>query len=549
VRHLVAAILMLTLLPAAALGQTKETPLAGGRTAVSVQGQRYGTLGDSHAMTMRVREIFQRIVRAAGRRPGVAFEVRVFDTPRVIAEAFPGGLVVVSTGLVDLAGADDSALAFVLAHEIAHLLRDHHAILDSLGVLGATVSADPTAVNEHVARAYQVIELDADRLGVLFAALAGYSTAAAIPTVVALTERSGPDLFHPNPKERASAIREKLAEIGAHIELFHAGLCLLNVGRSLEAARVLEHFLTLFPSREVLSLVGVAYHREALRYATLPAFRHVLVVDAATRAPVARGGPSPSFRALLDRAVHYYTLAVDADPQYGPALNNLGAVYLDLGERELALGYINRALKHAPMLAAAYVNRGVASSMVRDHMQAAQDWRAAFRIDPRLRAAALNLAALSELRGQADLARQWRERAGTSAAPPDRAEAVARLTPGTTLDQLSRWLEEPGVRRFDVPLGGTAPDFKLMVLERRGVALLARGNTVEAVGALHRGAATTAGLRPGDTVQRVRTVYGVPSAIDDIHAMSMWAYSPAGMAIVVANDRVQSVWVGRRSDR
>jgi hypothetical protein len=92
-----------------------RTPLAEGRRALTAQGERHGALSDGHVTTRRVRDVFDRIVRAAGRRTGLALGLHVLDTPRVIVEALRGGLVVILRGAVDLARGDDHALAFLLA--------------------------------------------------------------------------------------------------------------------------------------------------------------------------------------------------------------------------------------------------------------------------------------------------------------------------------------------------------------------------------------------------------------------------------------------------
>ncbi len=545
---IVGSTLALLLLSELAWAQPRETPFIEGRRALAVRGERYGTLPDDHGLTLRVREVFQKIVRAAGQRPGLAFEIHVLDTPRIILEALRGGLVVISRGAVDLARSDDNALAFLLAHEVAHLVRDHDAILESLGVLGGVTSGGSSAQSEEVLRAYHAVELDADRLGVLFSALAGYRASAAIPVLTRLIEQSGPDLFHPDPKERASAIRERIAEVADHLEVFHLGLFLLSLGRYLDAVRVLEHFLSLFPSREVLSAVGVAYHKEALRYAPAPLFRHVLVVDAATRAPAPKGAPDAIYRQFTERALHYYTLAVAADPGYAPALNNLGAAYLDLGERELALGHINRALKQAPQLASAYNNRGVAWAMARDYARAEEDWLTAARLDPGLRQSAYNLTRLYEARGRADDARQWAPRAsppernGKEGAPPN----VGSISPGMPLNRLAEWLNEPGVRQIKLPLGGSDGDLTLLVFSRRGLAVVARDNSVEIVGSIPYARITTAqGLRPGDPVARVEAIYGPPSALDGVQALNIFGYPAQALAVFVVNSRVQAVWAGR----
>lgn len=539
--------LVLVALPLAAAAQNKVTPLAEGREAVTLQGRRYGTLRDDHPTTVKVRGVFERIVRAAGRRPAVVFEVYVLDTPRIIAEALPGGLVTVSTGLVDLTAGDDDALAFVLAHEIAHHVRDHHAILDSLGVLGASVSADRGSANDHVARTYQVIELDADRLGVLFATLAGYRPTAAVPTVVQLAERSGPDRFHPSPKERASVIRSTLLEVADHLEIFHFGLFLLNANRPLEAARVLEHFATLFPSREVLSAIGVAYHREALRHVPVPEFRHALVVDGVTRGATARGAPPP-FRAWMERALHYYRLASDADPDYAPVLTNLGAAHLDLGDRDLALSYFNRALRADAGLAAAYNNRALVAIATRDYRKAEHDLLTAAKRIPGLPVVPVNLARLYEVDGRSADARRWAGRLAASAPEAARRqESLGTLTPGMTTQRLPEWVNQPATRHIKVPLGTTVEQtLTLMVNADRGVALVVKDALVEAVGATGRPSVATAhGLRPGDRLAKLETLYGRAGGLYDLQAFDVWAYPARAVTVFTSGERVHSIWIGR----
>src|SRR5207302_1471617 len=136
----------------------------------------------------------------------------------------------------------------------------------------------------------------------------------------------------------------------------------------------LEYFASVFPSREVLSAAGVAYHKEALRYAPASEFQHLLVLDASTRAPRTKGGDvHPTFRRLMDKAMNYYGLAVNADPAYAPAQNNLGAGYLDLGDRELARGHISRALREDAGFAAAYNNRAILFALDKEPTRAEQD--------------------------------------------------------------------------------------------------------------------------------------------------------------------------------
>ena len=68
--------------------------------------------------------------------------VHVVDDPSVDAYTCPGGHVFVHAGVLDLVGArDDSALAFILAHEMGHALCRHGAEKATLQLLSSAADA------------------------------------------------------------------------------------------------------------------------------------------------------------------------------------------------------------------------------------------------------------------------------------------------------------------------------------------------------------------------------------------------------------------------
>jgi tetratricopeptide (TPR) repeat protein len=540
---LVVVAMLTTAHPDPCVAQPREAPIAEGRRALSVQGQRYGVLPDDHATAQRARAVFEKIVHAAGRPPGLVLEVRVLDTPRIIGQALPGGLVVASRGLLDLAGTDNDALAFVLGHEVAHLVRGHHATLQSLGLLGKG-RPDATATADQ-AHAYRAIELEADRLGVLFAALAGYDPAAAGSIIQKLVASAGPDALHPSRRERADAIRQQLADVAAHLEVFRLGLYLLGALQYRDAARVLEHFATIFPGREVLSAAGVAWHKEALRYARAPKYQHLLAVDASTRALLMRDS-SQSFRLALDRAIALYAQAVDADPSYAPAINNLAAAHLDLGERELALGYVARALKADPRLASAYNNRGVLHALVSEPRQAEEDWQRALALEPGRSEVIENLARLQESRGNMDEARAWRVRLPIVENQSYVAQSLDGIAPGTSREQVRAQVVGLNARTIQVPFGGgSEDDFVLHVVPGRDLVVALRGGVVEAVAiSSPPRVATREGVRPGDSLEAVQRAYGRPTTVDAIQALNLWHYPARGLTLFSSGGRVDAIWAG-----
>jgi hypothetical protein len=130
---------------------------------------------------------------------------------------------------------------------------------------------------------------------------------------------------------------------------------------------------------------------------------------------------------------------------------------------------------------------------------------------------------------------------------PAPVESLAGVTPGTPRERFGDLLSEPDARRITIPLGGAARDLTLHVLSQRGIALVFRANAVEAVATAGEGRAPTAqGLRPGDPATKVEAVYGRPAAQHGLQALNLWEYPGRALAVFVANDRVQSIWVGRR---
>ena len=549
-RALAALITSLLLAAPASHGaaQPRETPLVEGRRALGLHGERYGLLPAEDASVQRARAVFDKLARAAGRRPGLVLDLNVLDTPRVMGQALPGGLVVLSRGLLDLTGGDDNALAFVVGHELAHLLRDHHAAL-----AGRLPETGHAIAPEH-AQLYQEKELEADRLGALFAVLAGYQPTAAISVLQKVAADARPDRLHPGPRVRADAVSRQLADVAAHVEVLHLGLFLLGMGQSLEAARVLEQFAAVFPAREALSLAGTAWHKEALQHAVAKhPYQHLLVLDASTRALRLRGDqvagfmpppPDPAFRRAMDRAVTLYKQAIEADPDYAPALNNLATAYLDLDESDLALAYVSQALKTDPKLASAYNNRGILRAIAGDVRRAEEDWRRALALEPGRREIIHNLATVQT---HADDARAWRDRLPV----PDRrvhaAQSFDGLGPGTPLERVRLRLNESRARTIAIPLGGPAEeDLALRLAPGQGLLAAVRRDLVEVVAAFGAPRSVTReGVGPGDSLLRLERAYGRPSAVEGIQALNVSYYPARGLAVFSVGDRVHAIWAGR----
>jgi predicted Zn-dependent protease len=155
------------------------------------------------AVNARVQRIGDRIAKAVGNElPDAKWEFVVFESKELNAFALPGGKVGVYTGLIQLAE-NDAELAAVMGHEIGHVTARHGAermteaiaISGAGAVGGAIVEAktnDPqlrqvfdmayggTTTVLRVLPHSRSNETEADHMGAVYAARAGYDPRAAI---------------------------------------------------------------------------------------------------------------------------------------------------------------------------------------------------------------------------------------------------------------------------------------------------------------------------------------------------------------------------------
>lgn len=164
-------------------------------------------------------------------QPGLAWRFAVLDTDTVNALATPGGYIFVTKGLL-LNLRNEDELAGVLGHEIVHVIQQHHlkalqkdASLQLSGKVAArTVGGGglEKVVLTEVAKGARTLysrgldkedEFEADRLGVVLAARAGYDPyglPAVLQTLESISGNStGLALMlktHPRPAERFSRL-------------------------------------------------------------------------------------------------------------------------------------------------------------------------------------------------------------------------------------------------------------------------------------------------------------------------------------------------------
>lgn len=167
---------------------------------------------------------------------GYSWEFNVVQSPEVNAFCIPGGKVVVYSGILPVTK-DDAGLAVVMGHEIAHAIADHgnERLSQQLAVqlggvsLAVALQKQPELTQQVANTAFGIgstlgilaysrqHELEADKLGLIFMAMAGYDPERAI-TFWQDMSKSGsgapPEFLstHPSDARRIKQLTEFLPE-------------------------------------------------------------------------------------------------------------------------------------------------------------------------------------------------------------------------------------------------------------------------------------------------------------------------------------------------
>jgi predicted Zn-dependent protease len=229
-----------------------------GSTMLAMSDQEYDAFLKSHELssnqeqTRMVKEVGARIQEAveaffakkeqSDMLEGYAWEFNLVESEEANAWCMPGGKVVVYTGILPITR-DEAGLATVLGHEIAHAVARHgnermsQALLVQMGGMGLSVALkeEPQKTRELWMTAFGVgaqvgvllpysrlQEKEADRLGLIFMAMAGYDPDRALDFWERMTEKkdgkSPPEFLstHPSDKTRIRNIEELLPEARAY---------------------------------------------------------------------------------------------------------------------------------------------------------------------------------------------------------------------------------------------------------------------------------------------------------------------------------------------
>jgi metalloendopeptidase OMA1, mitochondrial len=161
--------------------------------------------------------------------PGAKWEFHLIDDDTPNAFALPGGFVGVNTGLFKIVQTEDE-LAAVIAHEIGHVAANHHnerlstqyAVEAGVSAVSGQVGADMAPVLAQAATLGVVLpftrgqEAEADHIGLIYMARAGYNPQAAVDVWRKFESQGGatPEFLatHSSPGNRAEELQRLMPE-------------------------------------------------------------------------------------------------------------------------------------------------------------------------------------------------------------------------------------------------------------------------------------------------------------------------------------------------
>jgi predicted Zn-dependent protease len=189
-----------------------------------------------------VKRVSDRIIDAAGLRHQYQWEVTVVKSSTPNAFVMPNGKIVVYTGILPIAK-NEAGLAAIIGHEVAHVVAKHgaeRASQSTLSTLAVQVAATAVAVNSQAkgksnnsaaigaalgfGAQFGVLmpfsrlhESEADRIGQIYMAKAGYDPAEAIAVWQRMEQQTGKSQFefvstHPGHGTRQQQLTQWLPQ-------------------------------------------------------------------------------------------------------------------------------------------------------------------------------------------------------------------------------------------------------------------------------------------------------------------------------------------------
>ncbi|OQX99414.1 MAG: peptidase M48 [Bacteroidetes bacterium 4572_117] len=246
-------ILLISACSTVAVSNRKQIKLIPNTTMFATSFQQYGDflkeqkLSKNQQQTQMVKKVGAKIQKAVEKYfadkgmsstlKGYSWDFNLVEDPQINAWCMPGGKVVFYTGILP-ATKDETGLAVVMGHEIAHAIADHgnERMSQQLLLQGGGMALDQLTKTKPdktkkmwgtvfgLGAQYGAVlpfsrlhESEADHLGLIFMAMAGYNPNEAVDFWTRMSKMGGqkpPEFMstHPSDETRIKQIKEHLPE-------------------------------------------------------------------------------------------------------------------------------------------------------------------------------------------------------------------------------------------------------------------------------------------------------------------------------------------------
>ena len=337
-----------------------ESSLADTRSNAYSWLAAYGESPPDGKLIRRVQSIFTRVKRASG---GAGSQSRLFivdSDNQPWAVALQDRNIILSRGAIDVIygsndslDAQDARMAFVLGHELKHVLDDdfwHEQVHKSL-----TQGSSIRETNRRILQRRRDDELRADEEGFIYASLAGFSTGAIFGAVgdegnfLSYWARQTNTLSgagHYSPQQRIEFLASRYKSLDNAVEFFKFGVRLAHFGRLQDARILLEEFQKIYPSNQALANLGYVHLQLARKSMSAEVAHRYWLPGLMSFDPGISRSPARNLTfELSDETIRHLQTAIEilestrnatAQSAYAPSNVNLLTAYLYLGRYSAA---------------------------------------------------------------------------------------------------------------------------------------------------------------------------------------------------------------------
>ncbi len=224
-------------------------------------------------MIERVHSIFNKVKRMGG-SAALQSKLYIINSDSVPwAIALQDKNIILSRGAIDVIygsndslDARDARMAFVLGHELKHVIDNdfwHESVYHSFAEGENVLIEDELLLSRRKEQ-----ELRADEEGFIYATLAGFSTKDIFSAVGneqnfleywAQQTNTGSGKGHHSPASRIKFLHDRFKSLDNSVEFYKFGVRLAHFGRYEDARVLLEEFYKVYPSTQVLNNLGYVH--------------------------------------------------------------------------------------------------------------------------------------------------------------------------------------------------------------------------------------------------------------------------------------------------